>query len=261
MTRFTSLKRRPGLFVYSGFVFFLLYAPLVILSVRSLNLDAVSNAPVSGGIFYWYEKAFTDVQWLKALKNSLVIGFFSMILSTTLGTLAAIGLHRHNFKWKVFFESLLNLPLVLPEIVMGLSLLVWFSFLNITLGLFSVTLAHTTFAFSYVTMIVLARMQGMDPLLEEAASDLGGTPWKIFWKITFPLLLPAIISGALLAFTLSFDDFLITFFTSGVDSDTLPVRIYSMLRFGITPEMNAVNTAVLFLTLLVVFIMFKLKKA
>lgn len=229
-----------------------LYFPLLILSLSSFQ----------GGpsLFHWYERAFSDPQLLLALRNSMVIGVGTTVFSTVLGTLAALALRRKKFVGRVFFESLLNLPLVLPEIVMGLALLVWFVFLRITLGLFSVVLAHTTFTISYVTLILLARIRGMDPLLEEAAADLGATPWSTFWKVTLPLLLPAIVSGALLAFTLSFDDFLITFFTSGVGSDTLPVRIYSMMRFGVTPEMNAISTAVLFLTLLAILIIFRLRK-
>ena len=121
-------------------------------------------------------------------------------------------------------------------------------------------LAHTTFTVSYVTLIILARLKGMDSVLEEAAADLGATPWKTFWRVTFPLLLPAVVSGALLAFTLSFDDFLITFFTAGVGSDTLPLRIYSMMRFGVTPEMNAISSAMLFLTLGAVLAVFRLRK-
>ncbi|MEW6057908.1 MAG: ABC transporter permease [Bdellovibrionota bacterium] len=245
-------KKRPLLLVYSVLLFSLLYLPLAILSVTSFQ----------GGPTYWhwYERAFSQPELLISLRNSLLIGLGTTLLSTTLGTLAALGLRRGNFTGRVAFESLLNLPLVLPEIVMGLSMLVWFVFLNITLGLFSVVLAHTTFTVSYVTLIILARLKGMDPLLEEAAADLGANRWRIFWKVTFPLLLPAIVSGALLSFTLSFDDFLLTFFTAGVGSDTLPLRIYSMMRFGISPEMNAISASVLFLTLAAVAILFRLRR-
>lgn len=244
--------KRPILLAYALGVFLFLYFPLVALSISSFR-----GGPT---YYHWYQRAFTDPQLLAALRNSLIIGFGTTALSTVLGTLTAIGLRKKQFVGKVIFESLLNLPLVLPEIVMGLALLVWFVFLNLTLGIFSVILAHTTFTLSYVTLIILARLKGMDPLLEEAAADLGATPWVTFWKVTFPLLLPAIVSGCLLAFTLSFDDFLITFFTAGVGSDTLPVRIYSMMRFGVTPEMNAISSAVLFLTLGAVLAIFKLRK-
>ncbi len=247
-----TFKRRPLLFFHAGAVFAFLYIPLITLSVLSFQ----------GGpsFFHWYERAFTDPSLMQSLINSIWIGLGSTVISTVIGTCAALGLRKQEFFGRVAIESLINLPLVLPEIVMGLALLVWFSFLHITLGLFSVTLAHSTFSVSYVTLIILARIKGLDPLLEEAAADLGATPWKTFWNVTFPLLLPAIISGALLSFTLSFDDFLITFFTSGVGSDTLPVRIYSMMRFGITPEMNAISFSVIFFTLLSVIIVMRLRK-
>lgn len=242
----TRAGRRPVLLGYAIVVIVGLYFPLVCLSVSSFQ----------GGpsFLHWYTRAFSDPQLLGALHNSIIIGLATTVLSTILGTLTALGLRTQQFRGRIFFESLLNLPLVLPEIVMGLSMLVWFVFLRITLGLFSVVLAHTTFSVSYVTLIILARLKSMDPLLEEAAADLCATPWKTFWKVTFPQLLPAIVSGALLSFTLSFDDFLITFFTAGVGADTLPVRIYSMMRFGITPEMNAISSAVLFFTFFAVLL-------
>lgn len=247
-----SKPRRPLLLTYVAVVIFCLYFPLTALTITSFR-----GGPT---YYHWYVRAFNDAQLMLALRNSVVIGLGTMIFATVLGTLAALGLRNRQFRGRVLFESLLNLPLVLPEIVMGLAMLVWFVFLNITLGIFSVVLAHTTFTVSYVTLIIIARLKSMDPLLEEAAADLGGTTWQIFWRITFPLLLPAIVSGALLSFTLSFDDFLITFFTAGVGADTLPVRIYSMLRFGVTPEINAVSSAVIFLTLAAVLAVFKLRR-
>lgn len=248
----SSIKRRPYLFIYAGIIIAALYIPLIALSLFSFR-----GGPT---FFHWYQKAFSDPQLMQALLNSVWIGLGATFFSTIIGTMAAIGLRKQNFPGKILFEALINLPLVLPEIVMGLSLLVWFSFLKITLGIFSVVLAHTTFAVSYVTLLVYSRIKTLDPLLEEAASDLGAPPFKAFWKVTFPLLLPSIISGALLAFTLSFDDFLITFFTSGVGSDTLPIRIYSMMRFGVTPEMNAISFAVVFFTLISVVVAMRLQK-
>ncbi len=248
----SSIKRRPYLFLYAGIILAALYVPLIALSIYSFR-----GGPT---FFHWYERAFSDPQLIQSLLNSVWIGLGSTFFSTILGTLAAMGLRKQKFPGKIMFESLINLPLVLPEIVMGLSLLVWFSFLKITLGIFSVILAHTTFSVSYVTLLVYSRIKSLDPLLEEAAADLGATPYKIFKKVTFPLLLPSIISGALLSFTLSFDDFLITFFTTGVGSDTLPIRIYSMMRFGVTPEMNAISFSVLFFTLISVVAAMRLRK-
>jgi spermidine/putrescine transport system permease protein len=144
----------------------------------------------------------------------------------------------------------------MPEIVLGLSLLIWFVLLKLTLGVLSIVLAHITFSVSYVMITVKARLHGFDEMLEEAARDLGATPWKTFWKVTFPLIWPGILSGALMAFTLSFDDFLITFFTAGVGSDTLPLKIYSMIKFGVSPEINALSTIMLGVTLLMVLLLF-----
>ncbi len=237
--------------IYTAVILLLLYFPLFALAVLSFR-----GGPTP---FYWYQKAFSQPQLMLVLKNSIIIAFWTMIFSTVLGTLTAIGLYKKNTKAPVWFESLIHLPLVLPEIVMGLALLIWFVFLNITLGKLSVVLAHTTFSVSYVILILRARFKNMDPLQEEAAADLGATPWKTFWYVTFPFLLPAIVSGALLSFTLSFDDFLITFFTAGVGSDTLPVQIYSMMRFGITPEMNAISVIVLLFTIIAVLMLFRLR--
>jgi spermidine/putrescine transport system permease protein len=152
---------------------------------------------------------------------------------------------------------LFYVPLVMPEIVMGLSLLIWFVRLGIPLGQFCIILGHITFSLSYVLITVRARLEDFDPSVEEAARDLGATPWQTFWRVTLPLISPAILSGALIAFTLSFDDFLVTFFTAGVGSDTLPVRIYSMIKFGMSPEIHALSSLVLGATLVLVLSFFR----
>jgi spermidine/putrescine transport system permease protein len=146
----------------------------------------------------------------------------------------------------------------MPEIVMGISLLIWFVMLRLTLGTVSIVLAHITFSTSYVVITVKARLDGFDEALIEAAHDLGANSWQTFWRITLPIIWPGILSGALMAFTLSFDDFLITFFTAGVGSDTLPLKIYSMIKFGVTPEINALSTVMLGVTLVLVSFLFKM---
>lgn len=247
-----AFTRRPAFYLYAVLILAFLYVPLVLLSVVSFQ-----GGPTP---FHWYQVAFSDPELMKALKNSVIIGSGTMVLATILGTSAALGLRKVRFRGIALVESIISLPLVLPEIVMGLSMLVWFVFVGMTLGLLSVTLAHTTFCIPYVVLMVTTRLKSIDPLLEEAASDLGATSWATFWRILFPLLLPSIVAAALLSFTLSFDDFLITFFTGGIGSDTLPVRIYSMMRFGVRPEMNAISAAVLFFTLATVIIVARLKK-
>jgi spermidine/putrescine transport system permease protein len=247
-----AFSRRKGLYIYALIIFAFLYAPLIALSVVSFQ-----GGPT---LWHWYGKAFSDPLLVQALNNSLLIGAGAMVLSTILGTTAALALRHRSFPGQAMIDTVLNLPLVLPEIVMGLSMLVWFVFIDLTLGILSVTLAHATFCVPYVILMVSTRLKSIDPVLEEAAADLGSTPWTTFWRIIFPLILPAVVASALLAFTISFDDFLITFFTGGIGSDTLPVRIYSMMRFGVKPEMNAISTAVIFFTLGAVLVVSRLKR-
>jgi spermidine/putrescine transport system permease protein len=187
---------------------------------------------------------------------SLNVGLWSTFGATLLGTSAALAITRTRFPGRKILDALTYVPLIMPEIVLGLSLLIWFVLLQLTLGVVSIVLAHITFCVSYVIITVKARLHGFDESLEEAALDLGATPWKTFWQVTFPLIWPGVLSGALMAFTLSFDDFLITFFTAGVGSDTLPLKIYSMIKFGVTPEINALSTIMLAVTLLMVLFLF-----
>jgi spermidine/putrescine transport system permease protein len=238
-----------------GFV--LLLVPLLLLVLRSfLVRDLLTGG--SEWTLVWYGKLFENGALGAALASSLWIGAWSSLISTAIGTVAALALARGgNFKGRQVLDSLIQIPLVLPEIVMGLSLLIWFVFLNLTLGNVSVILAHVTFSVSYVILTVGARLEGFDHSLEDAARDLGATPFQVFRRVTFPLILPAIISGALMAFTLSFDDFLITFFVAGVGTDTLPLRVYSMIRFGVSPELNALSTVILGVTVLLAGLGFK----
>jgi len=236
--------------------FLLLYVPLVSLVVFSF----LSSGPVGTSrewTLEWYRKLASNQLVLDAFKTSIYIGFWSTLISTGIGTSAALAVTRIRFPGRKVFDGLTYIPLIMPEMVLGLSLLVWFVFLKVTLGVVSVILAHVTFSVSYVLITVKSRLSGFDESLVEAARDLGASPWKIFWKVTFPLIWPGIVSGALMAFTLSFDDFLITFFTAGVGSDTLPLKIYSMIKFGVTPEINALSTLILAVTLLVVPIFFR----
>lgn len=238
-----------------GFV--LLLVPLVLLVIRSF----VVRSPLTGEsewTLQWYFKLWENGALTAALLSSLWIGLCSALISTGIGTLAALTLARAGeFPGKKLVDSILQIPLVLPEIVMGIALLIWFVFLSVTLGSLSVILAHVTFSVSYVVLTVRARLEGFDTSLEDAARDLGASSWQVFRRVTFPLILPAVISGALMAFTLSFDDFLITFFVSGVGVDTLPLRVYSMIRFGVSPELNALSTLLLGVTVLLAGLGFK----
>jgi spermidine/putrescine transport system permease protein len=242
------------------FAFLLLYVPLVALVIYSfLGPEAGPGTPLIWTL-EWYRKILDNRLVLDAFNVSLYVGLWTTLASTLLGTMAALAIERMKFPGRKGFDALTHVPLIMPEIVLGLALLIWFVVLRITLGTFSIILAHVTFSVSYVIITVKARLAGFDDSLEEAARDLGASPWQTFWRVTFPLIWPGILSGALMAFTLSFDDFLITFFTAGVGSDTLPLKIYAMIKFGVSPEINALSTLMLVATLVLVVVFFKPSK-
>ncbi len=239
----------------STFAFAIIYIPLLLLVIYSfIRKDLDGNFSLT---LDWYVKAFEDSNLQAAVGRSLWIGLWSTLVTTVLGTAAALALHRYEFPGKKILDALSLIPLVMPEIVMGLSFLIWFVILRISLGVFSMILAHITFTISYVIITVRTRLHDFDESLEEAARDLGATPWQTFWKVTFPLIFPGVLSGALMAFTLSFDDFLVSFFTSGVGSDTLPIKLYSMIKFGMSPAIHALSTVILGVTLLLVLLMMR----
>ncbi len=246
----TGRSRGPNwlLRVHALLVYAFLYAPIVVLVLFSFNADQ-RNATWKGFTLEWYWRLFTDQAVQRALSNSLKVGLVATLVATVLGTMAAIGLSRHRFPGRGLIGSLVFIPLVVPEIVMGLSILTFFLTIRQPLSIYTVMLAHIAFCVSYVIITVRARLAGMDPSLEEAAADLGATPWQTFRFVTLPQILPGVVSGALLCFTLSFDDFVITFFTAGVGAGTLPLTIHSMLKFGVTPEINAISTLMLACTL------------
>lgn len=228
--------------------FLLLHLPVLVLVVFSFNASRYSVA-WTGFTFDWYRALAARPEIWQGLRASLVVGVVATIVATLLGTLLALGLHRlGEGKARRNIEAALYLPVVTPEIVAGISLLAIFALFRVPLGLTTVIVAHITFCLPFVTVVVLARAQGMDPGLEEAALTLGASPRTTFWRVTVPQLLPGIVAGALLAFTLSFDDFVITFFTAGPGSTTLPLVVYGMVRKAVEPTINAVSTIVLVVT-------------
>lgn len=239
--------------LYATLVYGFLYLPILVLVVFSFNKSKL-NATWSGFTLDWYKSLLNNAQILEALKNSLIIAFASTFFAVVIGTLAAIGMYRYKFKGKRAMEGLLYIPVVIPEIVMGISMLAFFSLLNLEAGLLTLILAHITFCIAYVIIVVRARLDGFDIALEEAALDLGATPWQTLTKVTLPVISPGIIAGGLLAFTLSLDDVIISFFASGPDSNTLPLKIFSMVKFGVTPEINALSTLMMVFTLSMVLI-------
>jgi spermidine/putrescine transport system permease protein len=236
----------------AGYAF--LYLPLVIVVVYSFN-DSRLNAEWVGFTLDWYRKLFNNEEMLVAAGNSLVIGVSASLVSTVLGTMAGMAMHRYRLR---VLPVLVLMPIAIPEILMGVSLLIFFVLLNFTLGLLSVALAHIAFCVGFVAIVVRARLAGMDESLTEAARDCGATPWQAFRYVTLPLIMPGVIAGALMAFTLSIDDFVITFFTAGAGTTTLPLQIYSMIKIAVTPEVNAVSTLLMLLTLVLIVIASKL---
>jgi len=236
-------------------IFGFIYLPVLILIIFSFN-NTRSVAVFTGFSTEWYVKLASNTELLRAARNSLLVGIITTVVSTAIGTLTALAMDRYRFKLRTTFDANLYLPIVIPEIVMGISLLLFFnqalfpflqSALGISLstGLPTITISHIAFDIPFVYVIVRARLADFDRTLEEAAADLGADEWKTFQRVTLPLLMPGIIGGALMAFTLSLDDYLITVFTKGVQDQTMPLYIYSLVRKGVTPEINALSTALL----------------
>jgi len=245
------VRSKPvALWVAAGAGYAFLYIPLVIVVVYSFNNSRL-NAEWVGFTLDWYDKLFHDDEMMAAAGNSLLIALTASLVSTALGTMAGVAMYRYKLR---LLPLLVLSPIAIPEILMGVSLLIFFVLVNFTLGLVSVTLAHIAFCIGFVAIVVRARLAGMDESLTEAARDCGATPWEAFRYVTLPLIMPGVIAGALMAFTLSIDDFVITFFTAGAGTVTLPLQIYSMIKIAVTPEVNAVSTLLMLLTLALIII-------
>lgn len=252
-----SILSRVGTWLLSlnaAVVFIFLYAPIIVLMIFSFNASRL-NAVWQGFTLEWYAILLRDEMVHNAFKNSMIVAVSSTAISTVIGTITALALERFRFRLRTTFDAVLYLPIIIPDIVMAVSLLLFFvSAFRVVgdwfgvqwgLGLGTIIIAHVAFNISFVTVVVRARLADFDRSLEEAAQDLGANEWTTFRRVTLPLIMPGIIGGALLAFTLSIDDFVITFFTAGVGSTTLPIRIYGMIKRSITPEINAISTLML----------------
>ena len=231
-----------------GYTF--LYAPLAVVVAYSFN-DSVMNAQWAGFTLDWYRKLFANEEMLTAAGNSLLIGTVASLVSTLLGTMAGYAMYRYRPR---LLPILIVAPIAIPELLMGVSLLIFFVTINLTLGLISIILAHIAFCIGFVAIAVRARLAGMDESLVEAARDLGASPLQAFRLVTLPLIMPGVFAGALMAFTLSIDDFVITYFTAGPDVMTLPIKIYTMVKVTVTPEVNAVSTLLMLLTLMLIVV-------
>ena len=280
-------RRSPWVALAAMAVYFFLYAPIFILFLfafnasrtnivfegaitrfGSLETDGSTIVQSPCGPFHWFCVLAQNDEVLDAAKNTLTIALSSTLLATVVGTLAAMALQRYTFPVKTFSEAALYIPIVIPEIVMGIGILVLFSALftwanttfgltgdsRFSLGLGTVIVSHAAFSIPFVTLVVRARLHGFDKSVEEAAMDLGANEFVTFYRVTLPIIAPGVLSGALLAFTLSLDDFIITFFTNGPGSTTLPIYVYGLLRRIVTPEVNALSTVWILTVLVAVFI-------
>ncbi len=227
--------------VYSVVAYAYIYLPILILMVFSFNTMKL-NVRWEGFTLHWYDVLFQDAQIALATRNTLIIAAISTIVATLIGTLAALAMHRYRFPIYNLSETVMYIPIVIPEVIMGISLLVLFVMLKFTLGLVTITIAHIAFNIPFVALVVRARLHGYDNAIDEAAMDLGANEWTTFRRVTLPTIMPGVLSGAMLALTLSLDDYVITYFTAGPGSTTLPLRVFSMVRFMVTPEVNALST-------------------
>jgi spermidine/putrescine transport system permease protein len=237
-----------------------LYLPLAVLALFSFSASRYASV-WSGFTVDWYVKLFNNPRIAEALINSLVVAVSATAIATIFGTAMAFALTRLRFRGRAAIEALLSLPIVMPELVLGLSLLLLFVLLlPIELGLTTIAIAHSVFGIAYVAAVVRTRLDGLDPHLEEAARDLGASARQTFFRVTLPLIMPGVIGGALLVFTLSFDDFVIAFFVTGPGAATLPIEIYSMVKRGVTPEINALATLVLLGSAALIALAFRLQR-
>lgn len=236
-----------------AFVFLFMYAPLFVLIAFSLTPTEYGVA-WEGFTLKWYEAVFNNKNILNALKVSLLVAIPCVLISTAIGTITAITLYRSRFPGKQLLQGIIYIPLIMPDLIIGISLLLLFTFIRLELGILTILLAHVSFSIPLTTLVIIARMQRIDRTLEEAAMDLGADEWETTRKVTLPLLKPGIVAAALLTFPWSFNDFVITFFVAGVGSSTLPIRVYSMIRLGVSPEINALGTLIVVIPLILVIV-------
>lgn len=249
MSRGAGTRRILG--GYTALIYAFLYLPILVLIVFSFNA-AKQTAVWEGFTFKWYIALAHNERIMASVQNSLIVAAVTTVLATIAGTAVALAMGRHKFRGQRVTQAMLYLPIVIPEIVLGAALVTFFGVAQWRLGLWTVIAAHVAFSIPYVAIVVRARLSGFDRAMEEAAMDLGAGPIATFFRVTLPILLPGIVSGALLVFTISIDDYVITSFVAGVGATTLPLQIYSMVKVGVTPEVNAVSTLLLLVTVLMI---------
>lgn len=240
----------PG--VYLTIILVLMYLPVFMVVLYSFN-DAKTDVQWAGFTLDWYGKMLNNQSLMDALKNSLILAVVSCAISAVIGTLGAVGIVRSEFRAKGLLENAGMLPIMIPEIILGMVFLAFFSFLKLPFGMLTLIVSHTVFCIPYIFIVVKGRLVGIDRSIGEAARDLGANEARMFFDITLPLIAPAVLSGTLLAFAMSLDDVVISFFVTGAYTNTLPIKIYSQIKLGVSPEINALCTVMLFVTFTLVF--------
>ena len=238
---------------WTGVVFLFFYLPIAILVLFSFN-ESRLNIVWTGFTFEWYTALWRDTVLVRSLKNSLIVATATTVLSVVLGTAGAWLLYRFRYRASNAVETLVFLPMIVPEVILGVSLLILFVTLGLQLGYTTIVISHVTFCFPFVMASVQARLAGLDPALEEAALDLGATPLQAFMRVLVPYLMPAIVSGGLMAFTLSLDELIVTYFTASASTRTLPLEIFGRVKKGLDPSLNAISTVFIALTVVMLFV-------
>lgn len=251
---------RTFLGTWTVLVLLFLYLPIAVLAVYSFNTSRL-NILWEGFTFRWYGELWAHQPLMQAARNSVIIGAITTVVAVILGTAGAWALHRYRFPGRRATQTLIGIPIMMPEIIMGVSLLVLFATLALPLGFATVIIAHVTFCFPFVLLAVRARLAGLDPSLEEAALDLGATPWQAFWLVIVPSLRPAIVAGALLAFTLSLDEVVVTYFTASPGAATLPLKVFGLAKVGLNPMLNALSTLFIVATVAIVLVAERCQKS
>lgn len=239
------LDARWLLYLLTAAVYIFLFSPIVVVVIASFNPTGLTSFPPAGFTLVWYAELLRDGDILRALRTSLLVAVLAALLTSALAIAAAYGLSRFTFRFKRVIQAFFYLPILVPGVVAGIAMIFWFKRIGLQTGLLTILIAHVVHAFPYTLSIVLTSFYGFDRRLEEASQDLGANPWRTFWRVTLPLVIPGVVGGALLAFTVSFDEFVLTFFVAGGGVVTLPLEIYSRIRFLLSPVINAAAAVVL----------------
>ncbi|HIT67186.1 MAG TPA: ABC transporter permease [Candidatus Merdisoma merdipullorum] len=241
---------KPGSVFYACLVYLFLYLPIFVVIAFSFNTSEM-NITFQGFTIEWYGRMFENRQLMQSFFNTVIVAFWSTIISVVIGTLCALGLYKFEFKLKNWISSSLYIPIVIPELVFAIALLIFFSSLNVNMNMVTLIIAHVTFSMPFVVITVRARLAGFDKSIEEAARDLGANELRTFFRVTLPMISPGVISGGMLALTMSLDDVVVSFFTAGPESQTLPLKILGMVRKGVSPDVNALSTLMILGTIVI----------